>query len=174
MNRGQVILVDTNVIIESVRVSCWSTLKAHFSMETVDKCCEEARSGERRRPNYVVVDEDALRVGVKIHPVSARELAMLAVHNPYSERLDLGELHLWADARTRGDAWLASSADHAAVCSAARLGWIDRLVSLEELARTAGAHQAAGKLKDQFSTARRTRVPAPGPRSRENRSSRSS
>ena len=154
MDRGQVILVDTNVIIESVRVSCWSALKAHFSMETVDKCCEEARSGERRRPNYVVVDEDALRVGVKIHPVSARELATLAVHDPDSRGLDAGERHLWAHARTRGDAWLASSADHAAVCSAARLGWMDRLVSLKELARTAGAHRAAGKLKDQFSTAR--------------------
>lgn len=154
MDRGQVILVDTNVMIESVRVSCWSALKAHFSMETVEKCCEEARTGERRRQNYVVVDEDALRERFSAHPVSERELAMLALHDPDSKRLDPGERHLWAHALARADAWMASSADFAAVSSAVRLGWKDRLVSLEELANKAGARRAAGKLKDQFSTAR--------------------
>ena len=49
MQRGQVVLVDTNIIIEAVRVNCWGALTAHFSVETVEKCCEEARTGELHR-----------------------------------------------------------------------------------------------------------------------------
>ena len=53
MQRGQVVLVDTNIIIESVRTGCWNALTTHFKVETVEKCCEEARTGEAHRPGYV-------------------------------------------------------------------------------------------------------------------------
>jgi hypothetical protein len=151
---GRVLLVDTNIIIESVRVGCWGALKAHFSVETVEKCCEEARTGELHRPGYVVVQEPALRERLKVNRVSDTELAQLAVQDPESSRLDPGERHLWAHALARGDAWIASCADFAAVSAAVRLGWEDRLKSLEELAKGAGANPAAGKLKEHFRSAR--------------------
>lgn len=154
MRRGQVVLVDTNIIIEAVRTNCWGALVSHFSVETVEKCCEEARSGERHRPGYVVVEDAALREGLKAHRVSAIELAALGLRDAESKRLDPGERHLWAHALARGDAWLACCCDNAAVRSAVRLHWEDRLVSLEELVRAVGATAALGKLKDQFAADR--------------------
>jgi hypothetical protein len=154
MQPGQVVLVDTNIIIECVRVGCWGALKAHFSVETVEKCCEEARTGELHRPGYVLVEEKALRERLKAHKVAPTEIAALVARDPDSRRLDAGELHLWAHAFARGDAWIASCCDAAAVHAAIRLGWEDRLKSLEELTRAAGANPAAGRLKEQFGAAR--------------------
>jgi len=154
MRRGQAILVDTNIIIEAVRTNCWGALTAHFSIETVETCCEEARSGERHRPGYVVVEEKALREGLKVHRIAESDLVALGLRDPESKRLDPGERHLWAHALARGDAWAACCCDNAAVRSAVRLGWEDRLMSLEELVRAAGAIAALGKLKDQFGTDR--------------------
>ncbi len=154
MQRGQIVLVDTNIIIESVRVNCWNALTTYFGVETVEKCREEARTGELHRPGYVVVDEKALRERLKACPVSDQELAALTLRDAESFRLDPGERHLWAHALTRGDAWLACCCDNAAVQAAVRLGWEDRLKSLEELALAAGANPAVRKLKEQFSAAR--------------------
>ncbi|HZP92168.1 MAG TPA: hypothetical protein VFB20_04710 [Burkholderiales bacterium] len=154
MQRGQVVLVDTNIIIESVRVNCWNALTAHFSVETVEKCREEARTGQLHRPGYVVVDEKALRERLKAHPVSDTALAALSLRDPEAFRLDPGERHLWAHAFARTDGWVASCCDLAAVQAAVRLGWEDRLKSLEELAQAAGANPAVRKLKEQFSAAR--------------------
>jgi hypothetical protein len=154
VQRGQVVLVDTNIIIECVRVNCWTALTTHFSVETVEKCCEEARTGQAHRPGYVVVDEKALRNRLRVHPVSDLQLAALSLRDPGASGLDLGERHLWAHALARSDAWVASCCDHAAVQAAMRLGWGDRLASLEQLVQLAGANPAARKLKEQFSGVR--------------------
>ncbi len=154
MQPGQVVLVDTNIIIECVRVGCWDALRARFSVETVEKCCEEARTGDLHRHGYVLVEEKALREKLTAHKVAPPEIAALVARDPDARRLDAGELHLWAHAFTRSDAWIASCCDAAAVQAAVRLGWEDRLKSLEELTRAAGANPAAGRLKEQFGTAR--------------------
>ena len=154
MQRGQVVLVDTNIIIEAVRTNCWNALTVHFDVHTVEKCCEEARTGEAHRPGYVEVSEKALRERLKVHRVGDAELAALGVRDPESFRLDAGERHLWSHALSRNDAWLASCCDAAAVGAAVRLGWADRLVSLEELVHTAGAGDALKELKGQFGSAR--------------------
>src|SRR5687768_15427494 len=98
MQRGQPVLVDTNIIIEAVRIGCWSALTAHFSMQTVEKCCEEARTGEAHRRNYVEVSEKVLREALNVHQVSKLELAELDLRDPEAFRLDAGERHLWAHA----------------------------------------------------------------------------
>jgi hypothetical protein len=59
--------------------------------------------------------------------------------SPPADELDPGERELLAHAMGRKDEWLASCADRAAVKAAFALGWIDRVVSLEALARAAGA-----------------------------------
>lgn len=154
MQRGQAVLVDTNIIIEAVRTGCWTALTAHFSVQTVEKCCEEARTGEVHRRGYVEVSEKVLREGLGVHRVSTVELADLDLRDPEAFRLDAGERHLWAHALGRDDAWIASCCDQAAVNAAVRLGWEDRLVSLEDLVTAAGARHAVRQLKQQFASAR--------------------
>ncbi len=154
MQPGQAVLVDTNIIIEAVRIKCWSTVTGHFRIETVEKCCEEARTGDLHRPGYVQVSEKDLQTRLVTYPVSKIELASLALRDLESFRLDDGERHLWSHALGRTDEWLACCCDHAAVNSAIRLGWVDRLVSLEELIVAARGKRAAGALKDQFRTVR--------------------
>lgn len=154
MQRGQVVLVDTNIIIEAVRTGSWNAITSHFSIQTVEKCCEEARTGEAHRPGYVVVGESALRTRLKVHKVSGVMLFELGQRYPDADRLDAGERHLWAHALERNDEWLAACSDRAAVNAAVRLRWEDRLISLEELVSAAGARSALKRLKEQFSSAR--------------------
>jgi hypothetical protein len=142
--------VDTNIIIEAVRAGCWTAVKAHFGVHTVEKCREEARTGDVYRSDYVKVDEAALRDRVEAHSVSENELAALSVRDPEAAGLDPGERHLWAHALGRRDAWIAACCDQGALNAAVRLGWRDRLVSLEELASAAGARSALRQLRPQF------------------------
>ena len=154
MQRGQAVLVDTNIIIEAVRTGCWSALIAHFSIQSVEKCCEEARTGEAHRSGYVAVSEKILREGLEVHRVSDTELVALSLRDAEAFRLDAGERHLWAHALGRTDAWIACCCDQAAINIAVRLDWGDRIVSLEELAAAAGAKHALKQLKSQFESAR--------------------
>lgn len=154
MQRGQAVLVDTNIIIEAVRTGCWSALTAHFGVQTVEKCCEEARTGEAHRPGYVEVGERILREGLEVHRVSEGEMVTLSVRDAEAFRLDAGERHLWAHALGRTDDWIACCCDQAAINIAVRLDWGDRLVSLEELVGAAGARHAVKQLKPQFESAR--------------------
>jgi len=154
MQRGQVVLVDTNIIIECVRVECWAALTAHFRVETVGKCCEEARTGNARRAGYVKVDDKALRAKLIVNAVGNGELVALNLSDPYIYGLDDGERHLWAHAFGRSDAWMACCCDRAAINAAMRLGWADRLVSLEQLISAVGSKSALKSLKEQFGSAR--------------------
>jgi len=148
MQPGGTVLVDTNIIIEAVRIECWKAITGHFRIETVEKCCEEARTGDLHRPGYVEVSEADLKTRLTIHRVSDKALATLALQESF--RLDAGERCLWAHAMGRDDDWFACCCDRAAVNAAVRFGWADRLVALEELVQTAGEKRAARMLKDQF------------------------
>lgn len=140
MQRGQILLVDTNIIIEAFRTRCWNALASHFAVETVEKCYEEALTGDPLRPGYVQVDPAHLRKGLsKRHAVGDLERAQLALTLTNAAALDAGERELFAHALARSDAWLASCADRAAVNAALALGWEERVVSLERLAHSAGA-----------------------------------
>lgn len=154
MERGQAVLVDTNIIIEAVRTGCWNALIAHFSVQSVEKCCEEARTGEAHRAGYVAVSEKILREGLEVHRVSETELVALSLRDAEAFRLDAGERHLWAHALGRTDDWIACCCDQAAINTAVRLNWGDRMVSLEELAGAAGAKHAVKQLKPQFESGR--------------------
>ncbi len=147
MERGQVVLVDTNIIIEAVRTNCWNAITTHFTVETVEKCMEEARTGDPMRRNYVAVESsDLARVRV-VHVVAESERANLVLNLQTADELDAGERNLFAHALGRNDAWIASCADRAALKGAFALGWKDRMASLEFLARIAGTKP---HLKDHF------------------------
>ena len=140
MQRGQSILVDTNIIIEAVRTRCWNALGSHFAVETVGTCLEEALTGDPLRPGYVQIDPAQLKKSVsKSHSVSSLESMRLALAHPTADELHPGERELLAHAMDRKDDWMFVCADRAAVKAAFALGWIERVVSLEALARAAGA-----------------------------------
>ena len=150
MQQGKVVLVDTNVIIEAVRKHCWHALCGHCRIETVEKCVEEARTGDAYRPGYVEVEDRDLRGRLVARKVGNSELADIALREPRARLLDADELHLWAHALTRQDVWQASAADAAAVRVAVNLGWADRLVSLEQLALACGVRSIGTQLNKHF------------------------
>jgi hypothetical protein len=140
VQRGEVILVDTNVVIEAFRTRSWNAITTHFSIQTVATCCEEALTGDPLRPGYVTVDAAQLNKGLrKRHGVSTAQRAALAARLADPDTLDAGEFDLLAHALARSDAWLASCSDRAAVNAALELGLEERFVSLSAMARAAGA-----------------------------------
>jgi hypothetical protein len=151
VQRGQLLLVDTNIIIEAVRTRCWNAISTHFAIETVEKCYEEALTGDPLRPGYVTVDPVQLRKGlVRRHDVTDLERAQLALRVAEASALDAGERDLFAHALARKDAWVASCADRAAVNVALALGWEGRVISLERLVQAAGSRSG---LKRHFTEA---------------------
>ncbi len=136
--KGDIVLLDTNVIIEAHRAKCWNAIVRCFRLETVEMCCVEVATGDRRRPGYVAVDVEQLRSQVAVHEASKKELARLETSLSAPWSIDPGEKHLLAHAVARPGAWHLSASDRAAVIAAHELGLLDRFVSLETLARSAG------------------------------------
>ena len=131
---------------------CWKALTAYYRVETVEKCYEEALTGDRLRPGYVEVDPAVLKGKLVINRVASLELAALALTCHDADALDAGEQHLFAHAHKHSDAWIATCADRAAVRIAFTLGWKERICSLEVLARPTGAKPA---LKRHFTERKR-------------------
>ena len=110
------------------------------------RTCHQFKRERRHRQGasagLLEVDARVLNRRLAVHWVSDRELVALSPRDVEAFRLDPGERHLWAHVLGRSDAWVASSADRAAINAAVRLGWEDRLVSFEELAnqRARGLH----------------------------------
>lgn len=156
MRRGQVVLLDTNVIIEAFRARCWNAVTAHFCVETVEKCYEEALTGDPARPGFVQVGAEQLRRGLRArHAIADAARTVLALKLAYPDALDAGERDLLAHAIGRSAVWIASCADRAAVNAALELGLEGRFVSLEAMAHAAGARPA---LRHHFTDAWLSRV----------------
>jgi len=141
------VFVDTNVIIESFRTGCWTAVCEHYSIETVEKCVEEAMTGDTANPRYVPVDPDVLNAGLAArHEVEDLDIATFVFQFPQAEGLDDGELQLLAYLHRHGGPEHAgvalSTADKAAVVLAGQLGWLDFVVCLESLARRSGVTRA--------------------------------
>jgi hypothetical protein len=139
VDQGQIVLVDTNIIIEAFRTRCWNALTVYYRVETVEKCYEEALTGDRLRSGYVEVDTKVLKERLTIHRVESMEQATLALACPDADVLDAGERDLFAHAHGRKGAWITTCADRAAVRIALTLGWKERICSLEVLCEPTGA-----------------------------------
>ena len=152
------VFVDTNVILEAFRTGCWSTICEHFAVETVEKCIEEALTGDPTEPGRVNVPAEELIGGLAArHPVTKKELATFALKHPDCQALDDGELHLLAWLSANGllpqVMVLLSTADKAAIVATGRLNGLDALVSLEHLAQNAGATRGQlAELKNHYRT----------------------
>ncbi len=132
---GQIVLVDTNVIIEAHRTGCWKRLAGYFSIHTVEKVVEETQTGYQNRDPEQTISEAALRKACKhIAKISDTQRVQFQIDHPQAV-LDPGERDLIIHAGTLvgAEVWLLNSPDMAAVRHAHGRGWIDRLVSLEAM-----------------------------------------
>ena len=156
MGTRPAILVDTNIVIEAVRVGAWERLRAHESVVTVGRCCEEALSGKPGTPGRVPVTEKHLGPPLTVEQVTEAERAALHVKYDGAAALDEGERDLLAHAHTRRekggnptDKFVIVCADQAAVRVAVAMGLGDHIVSLEEVLRDAGV-KFDGELKRHY------------------------
>lgn len=137
------VIADTNVVLESFRVGCWKELSTHYSVETVEKCVEEALTGNPADSRYVLVPANELNGGLTSkHAVSAADLAALVLAHPHCATLDDGEKHVLAFLHAKkllpSAAIVLSTADKAALVAAHDLGWLIGVTSLDALAKNAG------------------------------------
>ena len=148
-HRGSV-LVDTNVILEAHRIGCWRALTGGYRVETVEECVTETQTGYQRRRREQQIDEAELRERLgAVTAVDDRARAGLAVRIG-ELALDEGEACLWAHALGRGDDWILCGPDRASLRCGVRLGFRERLVSLEALLEDVG-HRPRVALRPAYS-----------------------
>ncbi len=131
----QIVLVDTNVIIEAHRTRCFVSLAQYFALHTVEKVVEETQTGHQNRRSEETIDYAALRLRLKhIETVTDVQRAAFAIAHP-NVSLDPGErdLVIYAESLDAKSVWFLNSPDMAAVRYSYQRGWIDRPVSLEAM-----------------------------------------
>lgn len=151
MKAGDIVLIDTNVIIEAHRVSRWKNLSSNFELHTVEKVIEETQTGYQKRANEEQIDQQDLVASFSnIYKVSKSEIAVTVLTSPEISNLDAGERDLLIYAsKCTGDCWLISSPDSAAMRAAHKQGWLNKIVSLESLLETINC-PAKIELKDNY------------------------
>ena len=131
----KIILADTNALLEAYRVGCLKTICSIHRIITVEKCVEETQTGFQNRDHDETIPRQLIEEIITIQSVSDLDRAKLLLKLPNGPHLDDGELHLLAHALTRNDAWLMAGADIALIRAVEKLGHIERLISLGEVAR---------------------------------------
>ena len=142
-SKRQRVFVDTNVVIEAFRINCWAALTNRYAVETVEKCIEEALTGNTSYADRIQIDPKIMLKGLTArHTVTKLTLATFVLEHPECAGLDDGELHLLAWLKqhfpNRLGNIVLSTADKAAIVASHRLNWLDAVVCLESLAQEAG------------------------------------
>lgn len=150
MKAGDVVLVDTNVIIEGHLRSCWAALTGGFRIQTVETCVIEAMTG-RHDWQQTKPTEAALRGSLdEIHTPSRTDIARVLIEG--GALLDPGERDLWAHALTRSDSWILCGPDRTSMRFGVELKQRERLVSLGRLLKTID-HKPKVPLREHFEDA---------------------
>ena len=142
--------MDTNVIFEAHRTASWRALTGGYRVESVEECVTETQTGYQRRRREQQIDEAELRDRLgAVAAVDDRARAGLAVRIG-ELALDDGEACLWAHALGRDDDWILCGPDRASLRCGVRLGFRERLVSLESLLEDVG-HRPRVALRPAYS-----------------------
>ncbi len=132
------VLVDTNVIIEAHRTDTWRALTGGYRVETVEDCVIETQTGfQLRRPEQSIAFSQLRASLATEHQVDDRQRADLLLRIE-GIALDRGEESLWAHALGRADEWILCGPDKASLRCGTRLGFRDRIVSLQKLLEGVG------------------------------------
>lgn len=135
---GALVLVDANVIIEAHRIGAWKALVGGYRIETVEDCVTETQTGFQLRLEEQSIAAGELRASLAgEHLVGDYERAELLIRIE-EIALDRGEESLWAHALRRKGGWFLCGPDRASLRCGVRLGFGDRIVSLEELLEGVG------------------------------------
>jgi len=149
LDREASVLVDTNTIIEAYRIRAWAALAGGWRTETVEDCVTETQTGfQRRRPEQSIAADELRASLAAVHAVTDRERAELVLR-VQDIALDVGEESLWAHALGRSDRWVLCGPDKASLRCGIRLGFRERLVSLQELLNSVG-HRPRVALKRHY------------------------
>lgn len=144
-----ILLVDTNIVFEAVRTGIWNATKARYSVVTVPECVDELRIGDSAtRRGYVPISDEHLNL-VEVRPLPMIAAASFRLAYPNADGLDAGERDLLALAMSLKGELEVCSGDKAAVRAAHELEMVDRVVSLEAIARGIGSRPSP-ELKIQF------------------------
>jgi hypothetical protein len=139
--KNQIVLVDTNVILEAHRVGYWVSLSQYFALHTVEKVVEETQTGYQNRAPEQTIPEATLRKQLRhVESVTDTQRAEFSIN--YADAvLDDGErdLVIYAGLLTQAQpavaVWFLNSPDIATVRHAHRRQWLDHLISLEEMSQ---------------------------------------
>lgn len=139
LQRGQLVLVDTNVIIEAHDTNCLPQIAEGFRLCTVEQVIAETQRGRQRRRPERNIDEAWLRQRVTVIGDVTDEQRFDFTMTYQAVGLDDGERDLLIFATGLQDAWLLNSPDMAVLRFAHQAGHLERLVSLEAMCRTINA-----------------------------------
>lgn len=148
------VFLDANVIIEAFRISVWQELSTGCWLETVETCEKETLTGRTDIHGHVAVDTKSLRSGLRAsHVVTRKERNQLVDAHRACLGMDPGEkdlfAHLFANHQPLPPLIVVSSADKGVVVRAKEMGWLENLVSLEELLLGCGAARSKIALLDR-------------------------
>ncbi len=144
------VLVDTNVVIEAHRTRTWNALTGGYCMETVEDCVIETQTGFQRHDSKQSIDAAELRASLAaIHHVSSQERKALKFRVP-GAYLDRGEEALWAHTLQRTDTWILCGPDKASLQFGSRLGFRERLISMEKLLEDVGYRRPKIALREPY------------------------
>jgi hypothetical protein len=129
------VLLDNCAISACVAAGAWEALAARYTLETVEEVESEAATGYHHRQN---IPPAQFRQQVKVHPVSEEARFEAQAAHADLTRLDEGELDLWVHALGRKGGWILCGPDIASITFGVRLGYADRLISLEALLSAIG------------------------------------
>ena len=103
----QIVLVDTNVILEAHQTGCWIPLANYFALHTVAKIVEETQTGYQNRDPEHWIDESVLRRQLA-HVETITDVQRVAFNMKHDHpTLDAGERDLLIYAETLAlPAWL--------------------------------------------------------------------
>lgn len=131
--------LDTNVIIECFRIGVWGELSRGHQLETVDEVVTEVMTGDAGLRDRVTVDRTLLLGGLSKppHAVVKRDRDRLMLLYPHGPLLDPGERDLFAYLNAHelplAPLIVIGTADKGAIAFSHLPGWLDQLISLEEL-----------------------------------------
>jgi hypothetical protein len=136
---GESVLLDTTAIIEAHRQGVWEPLVNGFRLATVEKCIEEVDTGNLLAGERREIDTGRLRREMMVYQVDDTTIAEAVLSSEGKlQILHAGEKELLAYAISVSGILRISSQDRACVRVGAKMGLLDRFVSLEEMAEAVG------------------------------------